>query len=250
MNAEVIGINTMIYSQSGGSVGIGFAIPINIAIKVMDAVLQGKKMIEHGYLGVSFSELTEDGAKKLGLKAGTTGMLVASVVAGGPAEKAGLKAGDILLELNGKALAATNDLTLAIGNASPGTKVTFKVYRDGQTIARDVVLGNRNELSSASPQDKGGAMSLDDYGVSVSDLTAAMRSQYRIPAGVKGAVITGVDRGGPADSAGLQEGDVIYKVNNRAIANVDDLTKALSNNNDRQNYFSVFRNGREFIIIM
>jgi serine protease Do len=249
MNAEVIGINTLIYSQSGGNIGIGFAIPVNVAKRVADQMLSGKKNIEHGYLGVSFAELSEDGAKKLGLKAGTTGMLVSSVVPKGPADKAGIKAGDILLELNGKQLSKSGDLTVTVGNAAPGTKFTFKIFRDNQTITKEVILGNRTEMNTAA-SNNAKTMTLDDYGLSVTDLTPATRDQNKLPAKINGVLVTDVVQGSPADQAGLQTGDVIFKINNKNIANFADLTKYLKDNSDKDNYFYVFRDGSEFVVTM
>jgi serine protease Do len=249
MSAEVIGINTLIYSQSGGNVGIGFAIPINIAKKVAEQVLGGKKTIEHGYLGITFSEITEDGAKKLGLPSGTTGMLVSSVVGGGPADKAGLRAGDILTEVNGKKLLKSDDLTMTIGNASPGTKVTCKLLRNKQLITKDVVLGSRTEMNAVS-KNNAKSSTLGDYGITVSDLTDATRNQLKIPAAINGVLITNVDSGSTADSAGAREGDVIYKVNDKVISSVEDINGVLKNNSDKQNYFYIFRGGSELIVIM
>jgi serine protease Do len=247
INGEVIGINTLIYSnQSGGNVGIGFAIPINIVKKVADQVIdQGKKTIDHGYLGVYFQELTEDSAKTLELKNITSGMMVAQIIEGSPAEKAGLKAGDVLIELNGKQLKKSSDLTMTVGNAAPGAKLIFKVLRDGQTMNIDVTLGNRNEMAKNDQQTM---TTTDEYGLQVSDLNTAAKNQFKIPASVTGVIVTSVDQGGTAGAAGFQPGDVIFKVNSKKITKMDEYLKAL--NKDKENYFFIYRQGKELIIKM
>jgi serine protease Do len=248
INGEVIGINTLIYSQSGGNIGIGFAIPINVAKKIADEFIdKGKSSIEHGYLGVSFQEVTEDQAKTLDLKNFSYGMLVASVFEGSPAEKSGIKAGDLLVELNGKPLKKSSDLTMTVGNSSPGTKFTFKVLRDNQTMDISVVLGNRTELSKQINDQSSNSSTLADYGFQISDLNNSNRTTYKIPANVTGALVTSVSQGSPAFSAGLTEGDVIYKVNSKKIGNSSDLIKVLNDNKDNQNYFFILRQGKELI---
>jgi serine protease Do len=249
INGEVIGINTMIVSQSGGNVGIGFAVPINIAKKIADELITtGKKKIDHGYLGVQFESLTEESAKTLDLKNITSGMLVREVVSGSPADKAGIKTGDVLIEINGKALNNTNDLTMTVGNSSPGTKLNFKLVRDGQTITKDVVLGNRNEMGAQADNSK--PTSIDEYGLNVSELNSSLKDKYDIPSNVTGVIITGIERGSRSEQSGLQVGDVIFKVNNKKIAKVDDLNKILKDNKNNNNYLYVFRGGREILIMM
>jgi serine protease Do len=250
IDGEVIGINTMIYSQTGENVGIGFAIPINIVKKVAEEFVdKGKSTIEHGYLGVGFEELTEEKAKTLDLKNSSYGMIVGSVFDGSPAEKAGIKAGDLLLEVNGKQLKKSSDLTMTVGNSSPGAKLTFKVLRDNQTLNITVTLGNRTELAKQTNQPSN-STTLNDYGIQVAELNSNLKNQYKIPANATGVIITGVAQGSPAFSAGITEGDVIFKVNSKKITNVGDLTRILDDNKNSQNYFFILRQGKEIMVRM
>ena len=247
IDGEVIGINTMIYSQSGGNVGIGFAIPINIANKIADEVINnGKSKIDHGYLGVFFEELKEETIKTLGLKT-EYGMLVSKVIEGSPAEKFGIKVGDVILEANGKKLYKSSELTMTVANSKPGEKLSFKILRDGNTITKEVTLGNRNDMNLTETKD---VKSLENYGIDVAELTPNIKDKAKIPADLDGVIITNVQQQSRAAGVGIEEGDIIFKVNNRRIKNIDDLTKILEENKDRQNYFFIFRQGKEFIVIM
>ncbi|HOV15256.1 MAG TPA: Do family serine endopeptidase, partial [Spirochaetota bacterium] len=248
IDGEVIGINSMIYSQSGGNVGIGFAIPVNLAKKISDEFIdKGKKDIDRGWLGVYFQELTEEMIATLDIKGIDNGMLVSRVFEDSPAEKAEIKTGDILLEVNGKKLKKTSDLTMTVANASPGTKMTFKILRDGKTITKDVMLGNRKDMDMAS-ESLGTALS--DYGLELSELSQSFRDKNKIPSVITGVVVLKVQQGSRANQAGIEEGDVIFKVNNKRINNISELTKFLNDNKDKQNYFFIFKNGRESIVMM
>ncbi len=251
IDGEVIGINTLIYSQTGGSVGIGFAIPINVVKSVATEIIEkGKKSIDHGFLGITYMGIDEESAKTLSLGS-ANGMLVREVFKGSPAEKADIKVGDVILEANGKKLDKMSDLSRIVGTASPGAKINFKIQRDGKTISKDVVIGNRNEMTGKSSDDSSGKKSsLDDYGIDVSDMNKQLKNNYKIGDNVTGVVVTTVLRGGLASRAGLTEGDVIFKVNTKKINNVNDLTKELESNKDRTNYFFIIRDNKEQIILM
>ncbi len=247
LNGEVIGINTLIVSQSGGNVGIGFAIPINIAKNSADQIID-KGKVDHGWLGIYFEALTEDTIKKLNLKNVDKGIYVTKVVEDSPAEKADIKAGDIILELNGKKLAKVTDLTIAVGNAAPGSKVSFKILRNGKTMDKEVVLGDRSELKEETPKNNDREV-FDNFGMELSELNQNNRKEYKVPAELNGAIITDIDQRGYAAQAGLQEGDVIYKINNTQIKSVPDVKKVLEESQD-SNYFFINRKGKEFIIRM
>jgi len=252
INGEVIGINTLIYSQSGGSVGIGFAIPINVVINVATEIIdKGKKSIDHGYLGVSYMEIDEESAKTLSLSS-PNGMLVREVFKGSPAEKSDIKVGDIILEVSGKKLIKTSDLSRIVGNTTPGTKINFKIQRDGKIISKDVIIGNRKELTGVSTGDdpSNKKSSLNDYGIEVADISKQLRNNYRIGDNVTGIVITAIDKNGLAARSGILEGDVIFKLNSKKVNNVGELTKELDANKDKTNYFFIIRDGKEQIILM
>lgn len=245
MDSEVIGINTLIYSQSGGNVGIGFAIPINIAKKTADQIIS-KGKVEHGWLGVYYEQLTDETMKTLNIKNIDYGLYITQVVENSPADKAGLKAGDILLFLDDKKLTKVNDLVYAIGNAVPGTKVKFKLSRDGKTIEKEVVLGDRTEMKTNIAKDN---ELIDTYGIRLANLDSDIKKQYKLPNDLTGVVITGVDARGVASQAGLQEGDVIYKINDKNIKSINELKESLKNDNTT-NYFFINRKGKEIIIKM
>jgi len=143
MAGEVIGINTLIYSQTGGSVGIGFAVPSNIAVRSAEQLIT-RGHADHGFLGVIFKELTDDDIKSLGLKEITGGMLVTQVIEKSPAEKYGIKTGDVIVEINGKKIETQNDFIIIIGSFAPDAKISLKIMRNNQLILLDAVLGKRS----------------------------------------------------------------------------------------------------------
>ncbi len=251
LQGQVIGINTMIYSQSGGNVGIGFAIPSNIAKRVADEFISGKKQIDHGYLGIQFSELNEESAQQLGLAANTTGVLVASVVNEGPADKGGIKAGDVIVEIDGKRIARGGDLTVKIANTSPGSRLSMKVLREGKIISKSVVLGNRNDLAAAEgqPLPDAAATALNEQGLTVAELSDDLRKQYNLPRELRGVVVASVQERGAAARAGIQAGDVIFRINNRRVAKVAELVTIVEKS-QRRNYYFIYRGGREYIVTM
>ena len=249
LQGEVIGINTLIYSRSGGNVGIGFAIPVNIAQNIANQIIE-KGKVEHGWLGIYFELLTKDTIEKLNLKNVKTGIFVTQVVEDSPADKAGLKAEDIILELNGKKLTKVTDLTFAIGNAVPGTKVNLKILRDNKEIDKVVVLGDRSELNTDNNNNGNGNKEvIENLGLELSELNANNKKEYKVPSNVTGVIITNIDQRGPAAQVGLEIGDVIYKINNRKIKSVPDVKNILEKNKDI-NYFYINRKGKEFIVKM
>ena len=248
IEGQVIGINSMIYSQSGGNVGIGFAIPSNVAVHTANQIISSGK-VQHGYLGVYFQELTEETKEKLDLKNISEGMFVQNVIEGSPAEKAGIQAGDIILEINGKKMRKSSDMTLTVGNAQPGDKMTMKVYRDGKNINVTVTIGTRDNKSFAknTPDVKG--HSYDKYGFELAELTPDIKSKFNI-AENSGVVITSVSDRTPASENELQPGDVIVKINNRSIKSLADVDKQLKDKNYDSNYFFISRGGKIMIVMM
>ena len=248
ISGEVIGINSMIYSQSGGNVGIGFAIPSNVAVRTANQIINSGK-VEHGYLGVYFQELTDETKEKLDLKNISEGMLINKVIEGSPAEKAGLQAGDIILEINGKKMKKSSDMTLTVGNAQPGDKMSMKVQRDGKNINITVVIGTRDNKSFAKNNTDTKGHAYDKYGFELADLTPEIKSQFNI-AENSGVVITSVADRSPAAENDLQPGDVIFKINNRSIKTLSDVDKQLKDKNYDSNYFFISRGGKRLIVMM
>jgi serine protease Do len=245
LDGEVIGINTLIYSQyGGGNVGIGFAIPVNLVKKTADQLISTGK-VEHGWLGIGFEGLNDEKIKTLNLTKIKNGMYVLNVFDNGPAEKAGIKTGDVLIELNGKELTKESDLTLAIGNSTPGVKIKLKILRDGAFIEKEVTLGNRNEMKTAI--DSKNSKSLEDIGIDLANLNSALREKFKVPANVTGALIVRIMPNSTGARAGMEEGDVIYKINSTKTETPDDVVKALKEK-DTGNYFFINRKGKEIII--
>ena len=218
MRGEVVGINSQIYSRSGGFMGISFAIPIDEAIRVSDQ-LRKTGRVQRGRIGVQIDQVSKDVAEMIGLSK-TQGALVRGVEAGSPAEKAGLEAGDIILRLDGKTIDKSTDLPRLVGNTKPGSKVTLTIWRRGAQRDLVVTVGEveterpvkKATAPSEKPSETPGAKAL---GLALSDLTDAQKRELKLRGGVR------IDAGTePATRAGLQEGDVILALANYETANV------------------------------
>jgi len=233
VDAEVrlIGINTWIISRSGGSQGIGFAVPINMARYVMDRLTREGK-VTRGYLGINPQPLTMDLAKAFNLPDDSSGVMVGGVMPGTAAEKAGLKNGDVILEINGKKMTDPRTLQLMVAQLSPGTKVTLLILRSepGKAPTEKTLTATLIELpqealagrSRASPTEHGRA-SLDALeGVEVTDLDTRTRRQLDIPNTTRGALVTNVEEDSNASEAGLRPGDVILEIDRQPVHNADD----------------------------
>ena len=213
MRGEVIGINSQIYSRSGGYMGISFAVPIDEAMRVVDQ-LKATGKVTRGRLGVAITEVTKDVAESLGL-AKSQGVLISSVEAGGPADKAGLEPGDIVVRFNNVPVNKGSDLRRMIGSTKPGTKATVTVWRKG--VNRDIAV-TIAEMESEKPARARGEKRgkpeapVNALGLTVVDLTDAQRKELRVDGGV---IVDSVE--GPAARAGLQPGDVILRLNNTDI---------------------------------
>jgi serine protease Do len=253
IKGEVIGINTLIYSQSGGNEGVGFAIPINTAKNVAYKIID-KGKVEHGYLGIYYRELTADDIKQLGLKNIDAGMLITNVVKASPAEKSGLSAGDVIIKVDNQKITNSNDLAVIIGNKDPGTKVVFTILRDNKTTDKEVTLSARPGKETAENKNTNNYQNeqqvvIDKYGMAVTNINSDIRQKYKLSNDDKGVLITGVAANSPAGGNGLQAGDIIYKINNTTINSSDEVVK-ISKEDRENNYFFIKRNGRTFIVIM
>jgi serine protease Do len=227
LDGRVIGINTAIYSPSGGNVGIGFAIPINMARKLMDQLI-AKGKISRGYLGLLPQDIDDDLAKALKLGT-TTGSLVGDVTAGGPADKAGIKRGDIITKFNGTVIENSTQLRNLVAQASPGSSVKVTVLRDGKEKEITVVLGERPTTTAgrAPGQEKPEEEASKKMGFTVQNLTADIAKQlgYQKDHGV---VITAVTPGSPAEDAGLHQGDLVKQVNKVDVRSVEDFNRVVA----------------------
>jgi serine protease Do len=226
LDGDVIGINTAIVSPSGGNIGIGFAIPINMAKKVMEELL-AKGKIARGYLDLNPQDIDEDLAKALKLKS-TEGALVAGVTSGGPADKAGIKQGDIIIAFDGKKITDSTDLRNMVAATAPGTSVKLTLLRDGREMDVTAVLAERpaNPGAQAPRREEPKESTSQKLGLSVQTLTPDLAQQLGYK-GQSGVVVSNVVPGSSADDAGLQSGDLIKEFNQIPVRTVQDFEKEL-----------------------
>ncbi len=217
LRGEVVGINSQILSQGGGSIGIGFAIPINLVKAVMTQLTANGK-VERGRIGIIGQPLTADIAKALGLKDGH-GALIAQVVPGSPAAKAGLKPEDVVVEANGKSIESFSQLRNIVGLLRIGDKVDLKVLRDGEQRDVTVVIGK-------TPEEAVGGKALHPALEGASFASVDDNSK-----GLTGVRVTGIKQGSPAAESGLQPGDVIVSVNRHGIQNMEEFQKYAGSKN-------------------
>jgi serine protease Do len=224
LDGKVIGINTAIYSPNGGSVGIGFAIPSSLAKPVIEQLKEHGK-VERGWLGVQIQEVTPELAKSLGL-AKPEGALVADVTPNGPAQKIGIKQGDVILSFDGHDVAKLRDLPLAVAETPVGETAKVTMWRDG----RDVTLSPKiaqmpANLGQLAENDEGTQQNA--MGLSLAPLTSEWRQRLHVEKDVKGVVVTGVADSSPLASLGIQQGDVIEQVNRHPVTSPEEAAHDL-----------------------
>ncbi len=238
MKGQVIGINNAIFSPTGGSVGIGFAIPAETASPIVDKLIKGVT-IDRGYLGVQINPVTEDVADSLGL-AHNRGELVQSVQAGQPAASAGMEPGDIVIRVDGREVSPDQTLSYIVANTAPGKRIPIELLRDGKRMALTATVGKRpsdDDLAKLTfnpnapqqddpynkPAPQGEGLSEKSLGLSVLPLTPQIAGQLGMPASTRGLVISAVDASSDAGAKGLQRGDVVLSANYRDVISPADL---------------------------
>jgi serine protease Do len=225
---RLIGINTWIATRSGGSEGVGFAVPINMARRVMERLISGGK-VSRGYLGITLEDVNAALAKDFNLP-DQNGALVDDVMPGTPAEKAGLKSGDVIVAFNGKPVTDGHSLQLTVSESSPGSAATVKLIRNGVPKTLNVTLGElpgQTANNSGEQNGSGTGVSTTDAldGVTVADLDRDARQELQIPSYVQGALVDAVEPDSNAANAGLQKGDVIVEINRQPVSDADSAVK-------------------------
>ncbi|WP_235953486.1 DegQ family serine endoprotease [Noviherbaspirillum galbum] len=246
MRGEVIGINSQIYSRSGGYMGISFAVPIDEAVRVADQ-LRTTGHVTRGRIGVQIGEVTKEVAESLGM-ARAQGALVQRVEQGGPAEKGGLEAGDIILKFNGANIEKSSDLPRMVGATKPGTRATLSVWRKG--AARDVTLTiaelEPEKVAKKTEKKPKAEQPANSLGLAVSDLTEAQKRDLRVDGGVS---VDSVD--GAAARAGLRPGDIILRLNNNDVKDAKTFAMLVGKIEPKKNVVVLVRRGEasQFVLI-
>ena len=229
MNGKVIGINTAIFSQTGGSVGIGFAISSNLASQVVEQLVEYGRT-RRGWLGVYIQEVTEDIAESLGIDE-AAGALVSNVTKGGPADTAKLEAGDVIISFDGKKIDRMRDLPRIVAETDVDAVVDVEIIRNSKKMTLQVTLGELEQaenggLLSNNQQDE--SKSFGDLGFSAEQLDADLAEEYGLDAGSDAVVVTEVIQGSPASEEGLQAGDVIVRFGQSRVTSLSQLAKGIT----------------------
>jgi serine protease Do len=267
---QLIGMNTMIltggggnvFSSEGGNVGIGFAVPSNLAKQVMDQIEKNGK-VSRGYLGALLESVTPDLAPHFGLKAGEAGAVIASVTPDGPGAKAGLQKDDVVTGIDGKAVRSSDDLTMEVISHAPGSRITLDVIRNGQPTKVDVTLGTRptgidwdqngnnpHDNGNNNDQDNGNPGSASARGISVETLTPELAQQVNIPASTKGVVVDSIDESSPAADAGIARGTVIVAVERKPVTTAADFKRLMSQYSGKSVMLTIRQDAGNFFVVV
>jgi serine protease Do len=245
VRGELVGINTAIFSTSGGYQGIGFAIPTNMAKTVMDSLIKKGKVIR-GWFGVTIQPLTPELAKQFDLKE-EKGALVGDVIEGSPAEKAGLQRGDVIIEYDGKKIEEPYQLRNMVANTTPGQEVELKIIRENKTETKKVTISELPaEMQKPSKSEYNNLL----RGVTVQELTPEIYNKLNLPKKLKGVIVSDIDEDSPATMV-LKEGDVLQEINRQKINSVRDYENVAAKIKPGENILLlVFRNGSSFYVTL
>jgi serine protease Do len=238
LKGEVVGINSAIFSQSGGNIGIGFAIPVDLAKSIV-AQLKDKGKVTRGWLGVSIQSITPELAKSFGLKE-PSGALVAEVTKDSPAEKAGFERGDIITAFNSSPIKDSHELPALVARTPVGDKAQVTILRGGKEKTLAVKLGELTEQQAKAESEEGSG---ESWGMTVASLSSEAARRFQLERNKKGVVVTEVDPGSSAELAGIQPGDVIEEVNRQSIESVEDFNKAMADAKDKETLLLLARRG-------
>ncbi len=264
-HGQLIGINTAIltggggFGGEGGSIGIGFAVPVNLARNVMDQIIKTGK-VSRGYMGVTLAPLSAEVASKLGLEH-VEGALVNSVQAGGPGSKGGLQQWDVITKIDGKPVRDYNTATLMVTEHSPGSTVTLDIIRDGKAQELHVTLGqrpsgvdwgtDRNPKDENSPEgNQNGAEGGSARGMKVQPLTPDVAQQLQLPPNVKGVVVEDVDPSSPAADAGIGQGDVVTQIERQPVNSIADFNRLMKQNDGKAILVAINRGGTPALLVV
>ena len=239
LQGEVIGINVAILTSSRGFEGIGFAIPVNKAKNILNALIEGKKVV-YGWLGIQIQDITQDVAEYYGL-ADHDGVLVYQVLQDSPASKAGLKDGDIIKVFDGQAIHHSRELIDHVSSTKAGKRVSVDILREGKRQTLQVDIGER----PADVELAGGGAAEAWNGLKVAVLNPETLERFNMPPGTSGVVVVDVEGGSPADQAGLQPGDVINQINQTRIESLSDYRNAIAQAKGK----ALVRTNRGFVVI-
>jgi serine protease Do len=241
LRGEVVGINTAIFSRTGGNIGIGFAIPINL-VKELLPQLRGKGKVVRGYLGVLIQKVTPEIAESLGMDK-SYGALVANVSKDGPAEKAGVKVGDVIIEFDGKEVKDSAELPIIVARTAVDKKVRMKVLRDKKELTLNVAVGElKDEEVVATAPEKG------ELGLTVQRLTPQMAESLGLEK-TEGVVVTAVEPASAADEAGIRRGDIIVEVDRKPVRTVDDYKKSIAGARKGRGVLFLVRRGESTLFL-
>jgi serine protease Do len=242
---QLIGINTAIASRSGGSQGIGFAIPIDFARSIMDKLISDGRVVR-GYVGVYPQEITSEMVEYFNLES-TKGVLITNIAPDTPAERAKIKRGDVIVEFDGKDVTGVDQFRMLAAEASPGEKIDIVVVRDGKRKTIELEVGEkRTETAEQSIEDDAEDISALFLGVGLQTLQDEHRKALELPNDFDGVIVTDVERGSPAAEAGLRKGDIIVEVDKKQIENLDDFRRVMDDYDEEKVMVVIFRGGGYF----
>lgn len=239
LRGEVIGINTAIFSQGGGNIGIGFAIPIDQAKSIVNQ-LKDKGKVTRGWLGVAIQSVTPELAKSFGLKE-PIGALVAEVTSGGPAEKAGLQRGDVITTFNGTTVKDSHELPALVARTPVGDKAEVVILRNGKEQNYSVKLGELTDQQAKA--DQRGGESKNTWGMTVANLSSDAARRFQIEKAQKGVVVTEVAPDSPAAASNIQPGDIVEEVNRQPVRSVEEFEKAVTAAKEKETLLMLVRRG-------
>jgi len=244
LDGEVVGINSQIFTRSGGFMGVSFAIPINVAMDVADQLREDGR-VNRGWLGVIIQPVSQDLAESFGMD-DAIGALIADLDPEGPAARGGLQAGDVILEVNGEKVERSSTLPRLIGRGLPGSEVELTVMRDGEEIVESVELGSWPNAEEQTAQTSSNNQAR--LGVMVAEVSETMREQLNITGGVE---VRQVEPGSAAAEAGIRRGDVIVSIDHRSVSSSDELVKIVEElPTDRAIPLRLFREGRSLFVAL